>query len=99
MVLEIILFIEFMKAQDFTSPEANTNVWIFIVSTIACVVGFLAVQVWLQSGKLTGIKTNYEVLSGRVKEMNTKVDSLNSKLDTFLKAEIDMLKDLMNKRK
>lgn len=95
----MIVLLEFIKSQELTSPEANTNVWIFIVSTMSCFVGFLGVQIWLQSGKIVGIKTNYELLSGRVKEINSKVDTLNSKLDTFLKAEIDMLKDLMNKRK
>ena len=45
-----VAILEFMKTTELTSPEANTNVWIFIVGTICCVVGFLAVQVWLQSG-------------------------------------------------
>lgn len=91
--------LDFVKSLELTSPEANTNVWIFIMSTVACVVGFLSVQFWLQSGKLTGIKTNYEVLNARVNEMNSKFDALNVKLDTFLKAEIDVLKDLSRQKK
>lgn len=93
------MIFEFIKTVELTSPEANTNVWIFIVSTICCVVGFLAVQVWLQSGKLTGIKTNYEVLKGQVDNINTKVDSMNIKLDQFLNKEIDVLKEIAAKRK
>lgn len=91
--------LEFVKTVDLTSPEANTNVWIFIVSTIACVVGFLAVQIWLQSGKITGMKTNFEVLRGQVDAMSTTVNNMNSKLDLFLKAEIDVLKDLADRKK
>lgn len=91
--------LELVKSLGLTSPEANTNVWIFIVSTMACFVGFLAVQIWLQSGKLVGMKTNYEVLNTQIHNINAKVDSLNTKLDTFLKAEIDALKDLADRKK
>ena len=94
-----MVILDFVKSLELTSPEANTNVWIFIVSTIACVVGFLAVQIWLQSGKLTGMKTNYEVLRGQVDAMNNTVNNMNSKLDLFLKAEIDVLKDLAERKK
>lgn len=87
-----VAILEFIKATELTSPEANTNVWIFIVGTICCVVGFLAVQVWLQSGKLTGIKTNYQIMQGQI-------ESLNAKIDQFLKKEIEVLQDIASRRK
>ena len=91
--------LEFVKTLDLTSPEANTNVWIFIVSTIICVVGFLAMQIYSQSGKLTGMKTDFEVLRGQVDTVSAAVNNINSKLDRFLKAEIDVLKDLADRKK
>lgn len=94
-----VAILELIKTTELTSPEANTNVWIFIVGTICCVVGFLAVQVWLQSSKLTGIKTNYIIMQGQILAMDSKIDSLNSKLDKFIKKEIEVLQDIANRRK
>lgn len=93
MLLELLV-----KGSEITSPEANTNVWIFIVSTICCVLGFFAVQIWLQSGKLNGIKSNYEILKSQVDIINTKVDGLNLTLNQFLKQEIDFLKEVSKKK-
>lgn len=86
------------REETVTSTEANTNLWIFILTMICAVIGYLAIQQWKNTGRISGVRVNYQILSSKVDDLSAKVDAIDTKLSLFLKQEIDILKDLTRKK-
>ena len=96
--MEVVLLIEIIKAK-INSQTGGDNTWMFVASALCSVVGFLAVQLWIQSNKIAGMNASHLILKSKVDCVDDKLNDINTKMDTFLKQEIDILKSLTNRQK